>query len=706
MQVLLNKFIKIGVNLNFQRQNNPYDATWALDAARKVAPIFSDQKQRLTMRNPYGSDTIQADIYSGLDVGLQSAGVVNPLLQLENEWNTVRDVEYRTVGSVFGEISFLKYFSFRSTVYGDISNQNKRIYEPRYYQYNPRTLVPELTQATTSVEEQDNTWRKFQQDHVLTFKKDFGDHGLNLTGGFTTVYNSSFYRTGKVSQADATLATSLPIPNDPRFWYLTNGFEEKNSSSATSRQSDWATVSYLARALYNYKGKYLLNASFRNDASSRLPEATRNQQFWALGAAWEIGKEDFMTGQNIVDALRLKGSVGVLGNQSAVNTSVGPTDANYILDNPFYPNLISGQTAVFGRNVYPSASEVYQANPDLKWETVDAWEVGVEGAAFKNRLAFEANYFHRTTNNLLTYITDRPGGVKDELINGGSIRNAGVELSAAWTQNITDELSIGISGNITFLKNEVLSLNSELPSGLLIRGFQNNGSAEARTVAGRPIGSFWGYVVEGIYQSNVDIQKSPSAADLGAYRPGDFKFKDVNGDGVITTDDRTFIGNPTPDFTYGTSVNIAWKGLSLAVDFNGVYGNELFRTWGSLESPFQRVNYAADKLGAWNGPGTSNWVPLLSQGDRFNYNGSTYNIEDGSYFRIRNVQLGYGLPNNLVSKAYLKSARVFVNVQNLKTFKNNYGYSPEFTGDATAFGFDNADGALPIVTTFGLSVTF
>ena len=190
----------------------------------------------------------------------------------------------------------------------------------------------------------------------------------------------------------------------------------------------------------------------------------------------------------------------------------------------------------------------------------------------------------------------------------------------------------------------MISLNSDLPGGLIIRGFQNNGSAEARTVAGQPIGSFWGYVVEGIYQSNVDIEKSPSAADLGAYRPGDFKFKDVNGDGVITTDDRTFIGNPTPDFTYGTSVNVAWKGLSLAVDFNGVYGNEIFRTWGSLESPFQRVNYAADKLGAWNGAGTSNWVPLVSQGDRFNYNGSTYNIEDGSYFRIRNVQLGYGIP--------------------------------------------------------------
>lgn len=697
----LNKNIKIGVNLNFQRQNNPYDATWVLDAARKVAPIFSAEKKRLNVRNPYGNDTIPMDLYSGLDVGLQTAGVANPLVALENEWDKVKDIEYRSVGSIFAEITFLKNFTWRSTGYADLSNQNKRVYEPRYYQYNPRTNAPELVQDRTTVREDDNTWRKFQQDHVLTFKKDVGEHGLTLTGGFTTFYSGTFKRTGQVSQADPSLPTSLPIPNDARFWYLNNGFQDPLSQQAYGDQSDFATVSYLARALYNFRGKYYLNASFRNDASSRLPKENRDQKFWALGAAWEISKEDFMAGQNIVDALKLKGSVGNLGNQGAVRVTDG-----VVLNNPFYPNLDLGRNAVFGTNVYGAAVQQYQANPNLKWETITAWELGVEGAAFKNRLSFEANFFNRETKNLLTYIDARPGGLQDILQNGGELRNRGVELSAAWTQTISDDLSFGISGNITFLKNQVLALNQDLPGGLIIRGFQNNGSAEARTVAGRPIGSFWGYVVEGIYQSQKDIENSPPASQLGAYRPGDFKFKDVDGDGEITAADRTFIGNPTPDFTYGTSVTASWKGLSLAVDFNGVYGNEVFRTWGSLESPFQRVSYAADKLGAWSGPGTSNWVPIISQGDRFNYNGSTYNIEDGSYFRIRNVQLGYGIPNNLLSTIHLKSARVFVNVQNLKTFKNNLGYSPEFAGDATAFGFDNADGALPVVTTFGLNVSF
>lgn len=227
-----------------------------------------------------------------------------------------------------------------------------------------------------------------------------------------------------------------------------------------------------------------------------------------------------------------------------------------------------------------------------------------------------------------------------------------------------------------------------------------------------PIGSFYGYIVEGIYQSADDIQKSPDATSIGAYRPGDFKFRDIAGpggtgpDGKITADDRTVIGNPTPDFSYGASINLGYKSFNLGIDMVGVSGNDIFRTWGSLESPFQRVNYSGDKINRWHGEGTSNWVPLVSQGDRFNYNGSTYNIEDGTYFRLRNIQLGYSFSKDLISKARIKDLRVYINVQNLKTWKNNFGYTPEFGGDATAFGYDNAGGAIPVVSTIGLNVTF
>ena len=249
-------------------------------------------------------------------------------------------------------------------------------------------------------------------------------------------------------------------------------------------------------------------------------------------------------------------------------------------------------------------------------------------------------------------------------------------------------------------------MSPDLPGGSIIIGSQNNGSAESRTTPGQPIGVFYGYVVEGLYQSYADILASPVASALGAYRPGDFKFKDVNGDGKITADDRTVIGNPTPKFTYGANINLNYKNLSLGIDVGGVYGNQIFRTWGSLESPFQRVNYAAFKVNSWNGPGTSNWDPIISQGDRFNYNGSTYNIEDGSYFRLRNIQLGYDFKQGFISKARIKNLRVYVNAQNLKTWKNNYGYTAEYGGSAVSFGYDNAGNAIPAITTFGLNVTF
>ena len=695
----VSKVIKLGVNLNVSRQHNPYGADWVLDAARKVIPQVSAGTLPFRVKNPYGTDSINVNLYSRLDGGLQNSGVINPLIPLENEWDKTKSYELRTVGSVFAEVTFLKNFTLRSTVYADVSNINSRSYTPLYYAYDPtKNNKVDLYSANTQVSENDQTYRKFQQDHILNFKKNFGSHNLTLTSGFTTYYFGFFGRSGQSSQASGP--TAIPIPNNPRFWYINNGFQDPLSTSASSGQSEYSTVSVLGRALYNYQNKYFLNASFRNDASSRLPKANRNQQFWAVGAAWDITKESFMNNQRIFDFLKLKGSVGLLGNQTASRLDGSP------LDYPFYPNLQTGSNAVFGTNVYSAANTEYIPNTDLKWETVSAQEVGVELNAFKNRLHFEANYFNKTTNDLMTYVDRSAIGLKNKLVNGGTIRNWGEEFSANWNQNLTWDLTFNIGGNITFLKNKVISLSEELPTGVIRRNFFNNGSAESRTMPGFPIGSFYGYIVEGLYQSYADILKSPVASAVGSYGPGDFKFKDVNGDGVITPDDRTVIGNPTPKFTYGGSVNLTYKGLSLGVDVVGVYGNQVFRTWGSLESPFQFTNYSAEKIDRWHGPGTSNWVPIISNGHRFNYNGSTYNIEDGSYFRIRNIQLGYTFAKGLISKAHIKDLRIFANVQNLKTWKNNLGYTAEFGGGATAFGYDNAGGAIPVVSTIGLNITF
>lgn len=698
-EVRLNKAIKVGVILNAQRQHDPYDATNILNEARQVMPQVSAKTKPFLVQNPYGSDSTTVNMYSGLDVALQNSGVVNPVLELENTWNKTIKIEYRTVGSVYADITFLKYFDFRTTLYADISNVDDRQYTPLYYAYNPLNDQPYLYSSKTQVSQTNSIWRKFQQDHILNFKKSFGQHNLTATAGFTTYYFGNFNTSG-VAKPYST-GNALPIPDDKRFWYMSNGFVDPTQTLATSSQGEYSTISSLGRVLYNYAGKYYFNASLRDDASSQIPSKNRHQQFWAVGGAWEISKEKFMGNIPAIDFLKLKGSIGVLGNQSVPDLPDG--SPNYY---PFYPNLSTGSAAVFGTNIYNAASEAYRVNPDLKWETVHAHDIGLELNAFQNRLHFEVDYFNNTTKDLMSYISLGSLGLKDQLENGGSLKNWGEEFSGSWNQSVTKDFSVNVAGNISFIKNKVLSLSPDLPGGYISRASQNNGSAESRTLVGEPIGSFYGYVVEGLYQSYADILKSPPASSIGSYRPGDFKFKDINGDGQITSADRTIIGNPSPKFTYGGSINLTYKGFNLGVDFNGVYGNQIFRTWGSLESPFQRVNYPAFKINSWTGPGTSNWDPIISQADRFNYNGSTYNIEDGSYFRFRNIQLGYTFNHSMISHLKLTNLRLYANVQNLKTFKNNYGYTAEFGGDATSFGYDNAGGAIPVITTFGLSVSF
>jgi TonB-linked SusC/RagA family outer membrane protein len=694
-EVRVSKSFRIGTNVVASRQHNPFDAGWVLDAARKVMPHISAETKPFKVKNPYGSDSITMDLYSGLNVALQSAGVVNPVLEVENTWNKTLSYENRIVGNLYADVNFLRDFNFRATWYLDISDLDYRRYTPLYYAYNPMTNTPYLYSTRTSVYQSEQSWKKYQQDYILTYKKAFGDHNLTATGGFTTYYFGTFQQFGTSSQG--TGPSDLPIPNEERLWYLNNGFGYVNQGAASSYQSEYTTVSFLGRALYNFQNKYYLNASFRDDASSRIPEKNRHQQFWSVGAAWELTREDFMQDVSQIDYLKLKASTGVLGNQSTYGLSG---------DYPAYPGLRSGTVVPFGTNLVTGALPAYRVNPDLRWETVNSSEIGVELNALNNRLHFEATYYTKRTKDMMTYVSLGSLGLDDQLENGGEIKNWGQEFLATWTQKFNPDFTVVLSGNITFMKNEVQSVAASLPGGMIIDARANNGTAEARTQPGHPIASFYGYVVDGLYQSNADILKSPPASSLGAYRPGDFKFKDINGDGVIDASDRTVIGNPSPDFIYGGSIGATYKRFSFGVDLNGVYGNEVFRVWGSLESPFQRVNYPAFKVDRWHGAGTSNWEPIISQADRFNYNGSTYNIEDGSYFRIRNIQLGYDFNPAGLSKAKIKTLRLYANVQNLKTWKNTMGYSAEFGGSATAFGFDEAGGALPSIVTFGLNATF
>ncbi len=687
-EVKVSNRLKFGFNMTVSRELLPYGSD-ELDAARRALPIINSGTKSIFAKNPYGKDSANYNIYEGVPV-IQNTEH-NPLMVVENEWNTLKDTKWRFVPSVFGEYNITKDLSFRATVYTDMSFEDKRDYNPLYYSYIPTNTTGgtavSLYNKTTSLEQNSYNTRSFQGDYIFNYRKKFGDHSFAATAGFTHYYYGFFQTTAKVLQQ----ATDDPIPNDPRLWYISSGFG--TPSNPTSAQHEYATVSGLVRVLYNYKSKYYINGSFRRDGASGINQeySKKFQNFWAIGAAWEISKEAFMDNQHAFNFLKLKGSIGVLGNFNTLGN-----------DYPAYPGL--GYTnAQFGVNTVTVANPNYLVDPNLRWEQINGKEIGVEFGAFNNRLHGEINYYDKRTKNLLAYL--KPSGVSPTLTNSGEISNNGIELAASWNQKITSDLSVTIAGNFTTYKNKVIKLN--YPTNL-------DPQVPNQAKEGYPIGSFFGYVVDGIYQSYNDILKSPVYKGSGTSpTPGDFKYKDLNGDNQIDDRDQTNIGNPTPDFSYGGSVSFQYKGFDLGVDVGGVYGNEIYRYWGTSEQKNSVYNYPAYYANAWHGAGTSTTVPIVDAQHTVNRVPSTYAIEDGSYIRIRNLQLGYNVKASVLSRAHIKNLRFFVNVQNLKTWKHNLGYSPEYGGpndsnNAFSFGIDrgNANGALPRVFTGGLNVTF
>jgi TonB-linked SusC/RagA family outer membrane protein len=675
-ELKISKAIKLGFNINGYNAKLPQFQNF--ENATRAAPIFE----------PYNA---AAGAYNQTPIGLQAGTIPNPLRVVEETAGQDLSSVYRAVGNVYTEINFLKSFTFKATYYADIAFNNNRHYTPIVRAYNLETKLLDTSNTKTDVSQRDNTFSKFQQDYLLTYKKQFGDHGLTLLGGFSSILNTYHETNGIVSR---TLTSSDPtiIPNDKRFWYLDNFYADPATRSLIAPDKDpifrlplpleWeqATSSYFARALYNYQGKYMLNASFRRDGSSEVSPGNRFQNFYAVGAAWELTKENFMQNQKAIDFLKLKTSYGVLGNQY--------TSIHY----PFFPQYVAA-SGVFGpgsgQNIIPGFEPAFIPDENLRWETITSTDIGVEAGLLRNRLHVEAIYFNKVTNDLLT---DYKGinGTKPGITNVGKITNNGIELSAAWSDKLSNGLGYNINGNITTFKNKV---NSVFKDGYEI--FEG----PTRTRAGDPIGSFYGYEVIGIYQDAADSANSPN----NGYRPGELKYRDINGDKQITDKDRTIIGNPTPKGMYGFSLGINYKGFDFSMDFQGVYGNQIYRQWGNGAN-YGFLTYRAERLNRWTGPGTSNTEPRINE--KRDKPASTYYIENGSYLRLRNLQLGYTINPSVLAKAHIKSARVYVSAQNLKTFKHNAGYTPEFGGSPLVFGVDIGTYPVPAIITTGLNINF
>lgn len=657
--------IKVGFQFNGARML-PADSKSVLNAVRTtpIAPVFNEEYQ----------------LYAALPE-FQKAQMMNPMVDVDLKANTTRAENYRASGNIYGEVDFLEHFNFRAVFSMDYGSNNGRTYQPiiKVYDNTVKGNVATLGTGKTEVSQFKENETKVQSDYVLTYTNSFGDHNLTATAGFTTYYNS-------LSRLDAARGQGigLVIPDNPDKWFVSIG----DLATATNGSTQWerTTVSFLGRVIYNYKGKYLFNGSFRRDGSSAFSYTGNQwQNFYSAGAGWLMTEEEFMKDISWLDMLKLKGSWGTLGNQNL--------DTAY----PAEPLLENAFGAVFGNpsTIYPGYQLAYLPNANLRWEKVEAWEAGFESNMFRNRLHVEGVYYKKNTKDLLAKVPGLSGTVPG-IGNLGQIENKGVELSATWRDQIGDwGYNVGV--NLTTIKNKVKSLVQDGYS--IIAGDKS----QSYTMAGYPIGFFYGYKVDGVYQSQADIDASPKNT-LATVTPGDLKFADVNGDGEITPADRTLIGDPTPDVTYGISLGVSYKGWELGIDMMGQGGNQIYRTWDNYN--WAQFNYMEQRLDRWHGEGTSNTQPVLNTGHAINFENSEYYVEDGSFFRIRNLQLGYTFDKVLISKIGLKALKAYFNIQNLKTWKHNTGYTPEFGGSAIAFGVDNGSYPVPAIYTFGLNITF
>ena len=663
----VNNNIKIGFQMNGSSTQNP------------ILNSFGSTLLAVPIVSPYNE---QQGMYNQLPAGLGDAQVGNPVLAAQLNASTNISRTYRAVASAFAEIKILKDFTFKSTWTADMTFGNNRGYTPVI-----KTWVGESNTDTyyggntlTGVYQGKSDLVKAQVENYLTWNKNYAGHNISAMAGYTFTDGGYSSISGTIKQ----YANGQAIPFDKRFWYLNvTPFGDPSTRTNTSEQyyDVYKSTSIFTRLMYNYKNKYILNASFRRDGSAvfSVDNPNQHQNFWALGLAWDVSKESFFKSETI-NSLKLKGSFGQLGNKYVPQHYLN------------YPGTVIGASAPFGGQTNNALESSFINNPNLKWEVISSYEGGLELSAFSNKLKFEGVYYYKKTDDLLNYVTL---GSQNFFTNAGSIENRGVELSTSWSQKIGEDFSYNIGANITTIKNKVLSVYQD---GYTV--YDGNSIMSS----GYPIGSFYGYVVDGVYQSYADVLSSP-ASTLGSYGPGDLKFKDLNGDGKIDSNDRTVIGNPTPDFTYGVNVGFTYKNWYFNADLQGVYGNEVWRSWGN-GSTYAQFNYRAARLGAWNGAGTSNWEPIINDGSGYNQLPSTYMIEDGSYVRLRNVQFGYSFDKPTLEKIGVSALKLFLNAQNLYTWKHNSGFTPEAGGSPTSFGVDGGGYPLPVIATMGINVTF
>ncbi|TDX82963.1 SusC/RagA family TonB-linked outer membrane protein [Epilithonimonas xixisoli] len=652
--------ITIGNNFAFSKMRTDIAQNPLLDA-RNAPPVFG---------------TINPD--TGMYQYITLVTVPNPRAKLDLYRSQER--QERLLNNVWAEVKFLKDFTFRSSYTSDN-------YSPSKYEYTPTLFfAPTADQRDPLLITRDVRHRNYVWDNTINWKKSFGSHNLDLLAGFSRIRDSRSedYWSANNVMYDGTNG-SLNIQNGTDIVHFAN----TQTVPVAVTQDQQRIESFFGRINYDYAGKYLLNASIRRDATSQI-SVDRAKVFPAVSIGWVASKEGFMSNQTVFDLLKFRASWGELGNPKVQRS---------------FNQLVSNVTGVYyGNNGYPAATINTVIDDTIGWETTIGMDYGVEMALLNNKLKIEATYYNKESKDVVYGIfqgtVSGAENWRNYVTNAYSFRNKGFEVSANYNTNLSDNVKLGFYGNFTSLKNEITDVYG---GSFLETGASLFGNSIIRLQTGQAVGSYYGYQVDGVFQNDADA--IASGQNGGAARAGWFKFKDMDGNGVIDSRDKTFLGSPIPKGTYGFGFNLNIHAIDFGIDFQGVFGNKIYNY--NREQRYGNESWDLDMYNnRWTGAGTSNTNSMITSNQLIIAPNSFY-VEDGSYFRIRNIQVGYSLPKNIANSLSVNKLRIYLSAQNPWTsFKYN-GFSPEIMNtDRVQMGIDQNIYPISAIYTMGMNLTF
>jgi len=650
----INDWLTVGSNLNFYRTNSTNAGDNASSGRGGI--ILS------ALNSPPNLGIYDADNPEQFSTNPFQASWETPLSYMSRDEETSNN---RLIGNVFTEIRLFKDLKFRSSVGADVSNA---VYE--FYVDPVRTVYGRQNHGISNVSKSE--YMSLLNENTLTYAKYFGKNSLTALAGFSVQENA--YGHAYINTKDLPLQ---PVQTTN----AGNQIEGAGNSKTSS-----ALVSQFGRIIYDYDTKYLLTAALRRDGSSKLAPGNKWDIFPSFSAGWRLSQEKFFEGAGMINDLKLRGGWGQTGNQEGLSdfASFGLLD---------FSRITPGTTLIG-----PGIRRFSIANPDLTWEKTTQTNFGLDITTWNNRLTFTADVYWKTTKGLIMSIPlPSSVGVDQPFVrNDGELTNSGIEFAVS-SENIKgNALRWSTDFNISFNKNEVTKL--ELQKVYDYAGIYSNSQSAIRMTEGQPLGSFFGYISEGV---------DPET--------GNIVYRDVDGNGSITPDDRTFIGQAAPKFIYGMTNNLSFMNFDLSIFIQGVQGNDIFNaTKMDLEGMFDSKNQSTNVLDRWQQIGDVTDVPKANSagdGSLDNIHNSSRFVEDGSFLRLKSVTLAYNFPASWMQRAKIKNLSIYATAQNLLTFTKYTGFDPEVNAygvnsRGTEFGVDYGTYPQTRQVVFGLNITF